>query len=239
MSNLKYINYYRIVNRAQCKTHGERMKKIILLFAVLMILFSETKAQEENDSPFVWGMRLGINLATITSDNKEGLEARTSGVIGVFTKHKLRKNFLIQPEINYTLKGAARRIIDNNGVQFDYTLSFDFFEIPVLMKYNFGSTVTDKFKPELFIGPFLAFKLSSSLKLDEVPNSDVDITNVKSTDYGLAFGTGLGFKVENVDILLELRYTLSLSSFAENGVQNDLVNGKYRVFSITTGFVIN
>lgn len=215
------------------------MKKIILLFAVIIFLFSETKAQEENGSTFVWGTRLGINWATISSDNNEGLEARTSGVIGVFTRHKLNKDFYVQPEINYTLKGAARRIIDNNGVQFDYTLSFDFFEIPVFMKYNFGSTANDKFKPEVFLGPFLAFKLSSSLKVDDVPNSDFDITNIKSTDYGLAFGAGMGFKIDNVDLLLELRYTLSLSSFDNDVVQNDLVNGKYRVFSITTGFVIN
>ncbi|OGU35357.1 MAG: hypothetical protein A2068_10310 [Ignavibacteria bacterium GWB2_35_6b] len=215
------------------------MKNFILLFMVVIFLFSETYAQNENGSPFVWGMRLGINWATITSDNKEGLEARTSGVIGAFTRHKLGENFVVQPEINYTLKGAARRIVDNNDLQFDYSLSFDFFEIPVLLKYNFGSTVNSKFKPELFVGPFLAFKLSSSLKLDDVPNSDIDITNVKSTDYGLAFGTGMGFKIDNVDLLLELRYTLSLSSFDDNVAQSDLVNGKYRVFSITTGFVIN
>lgn len=214
------------------------MKRILLIFTVLIFITSNIKAQEENNS-FVWGVRLGMNWTTIKSNFDEGLEARTSGVIGLFSRHKLNPSLYVQPEINYTLKGASRRITDNNGIKYNFILSFDYFEIPVLFKYNFGSVVSDRFKPEIFVGPFLAFKLSSYLELKDVPDSDINIEDVKSTDYGIAFGTGMGFKVDNVDILLELRYTLSLSSFDNNISQFDLREGKFGTFSLTTGFVIN
>ena len=209
------------------------------MFFALLFAASNINAQEESGSNFVWGVRLGMNWATIKNDFGDKFDARTSGVIGVFTRHKLNKSFYVQPEINYTLKGAARRITDNNGVDFDFRLSFDYFEFPVLLKYNFGSTIDSRFKPEIFVGPFLAFRLSASLKLDDVPDSQTDIKDVKSTDYGIAFGTAMGFKVDNVDILLGLRYTLSLTTFDNNVVQFDLRDGKFGVFTITTGFVIN
>lgn len=215
------------------------MKKSILLFLLLLIFSSHVNAQEENNnSNLVWGVRLGMNWTTIKSDFDEGLDPRTSGVIGLFTRHKLNNSFFIQPEINYVLKGASSQLPAEFIVS-DYKLSFDYFEIPVLLKYNFGSQLNDRFKPDIFLGPFLAFKLSSSLEATDIPNSDVTIDDVKSTDYGIVFGTGMGFKVEFIDILLELRYTMSLSSFDSNIAQPDLRNGKFRVFTITTGFVIN
>lgn len=216
------------------------MKKFLLPVLIIVLFSSYIKAQDENSSSeFVWGVRLGMNWATIKSNFDEGLDSRTSGVIGVFTRHKLNGSFLVQPEVNYILKGATSKLPPELGVIRDYLYSFDYFEIPVLLKYNFGAPIDDRFKPELFAGPFIAFKLSSSLEAREIPNSDVTIDNVKPTDYGTAFGAGIGFKIDNVDILLELRYTLSLSSFDNNVEPKDLRNGKFGVFSLTTGFVIN
>lgn len=215
------------------------MKKFLIPFLLILINVSNISAQEIKTPSFAWGGRLGMNWSTIRSDFEEGLDARTSGVIGVFTRHKLNNQFYIQPEINYVLKGASRRFTDNLNNIYDFRLSFDYFEVPVLFKYNFGSLPTDGFKPEVFLGPFIAFNLSSSIEVKDVPNSDASIENVKSTDFGIAFGTGIGFSVDYIDILLELRYTLSLSSFDDNINQADLRNGKLGVFSITTGFAVN
>ena len=188
--------------------------RIFLLFLLAIVLINTSvKAQETNNSSgLVWGLRLGMNWATIKSDFDDGLSARTSGVIGVFTRHKLNNSFLVQPEINYTLKGGSSQLPPGFIIR-DYRLSFDFFEFPVLLRYNFGSTSEDRFKPDVFLGPFLAFRLSSTLEAKDISNSEVTIKEVKSNDYGLAFGTSMGFKIDNVDILIELRYSLSLTSF--------------------------
>ena len=218
------------------------MKKILLLFLFAVLLGSNINAQDDEASLFVWGARLGMNWATIRGDFDEGLEARTSGVIGIFTRLKLNSSFYVQPEVNYVLKGASRRItllIGQSNQVLDYRLGFDYIEVPALLKYNFGSEPTDGFKPEIFLGPFVAFNLSSSIEVKDVPNSEFSIENVKSSDYGIAFGTGINFSVEYIDVILELRYTLSLSSFDDNIDQADLRNGKLGVFSITTGFAVN
>ena len=215
------------------------MKKILLLFLLTVSFVSNINAQENESSSFAWGGRLGMNWTSIKSDFDEGLDARTSGVIGVFTRHKLSSSFYVQPELNYVLKGASRRVDGPLGTPFDFRYSFDYFELPVLLKYNFGSKPGDGVKPEIFLGPFVALSLSGSLEVKDVPNSEVSIENLKSTDIGIAFGTGINFSVEYIDIILELRYTLSLSSFDDNIDQADLRNAKFGVFSITTGFAVN
>lgn len=163
------------------------------------------------------------------------LDVKNGVYIGIFTRHRIAENFMIQPEFNYSSKGATRRIVINNN-QLDFSVKFDYLEFPVILKYNFGSNYSDKVKPELFFGGFGAFHLRSSVSLDEVPDSDVNISEVKNMDYGILFGTAVGFKIDNVDILLELRYTMSLPSYDNSNSNFDV---RHSVFSIGTGFVIN
>ena len=216
------------------------MKKFY--FIVILLIFSDQAFGQLNIKDFVWGGRVGLNYSNIRGEDSGELDVKTGGVIGVFSRHKIGNGFLIQPEINYTTKGGAQRVTifnpeTNISTQLDFTVSFDYLEIPIFLKYNFNSHKGDFAKPELFMGAFTAFKLATSVELDNSRGAGaVDLQNIKGADFGIAFGGGIGFAVDNVDLLIELRYTLSLPSYDNSGDKLDLKHG---VFSLTTGFVVN
>ena len=211
------------------------MKRIIYFLAFTAFISSSISAQED-EGGFVWGARLGLNYSSFAGENSDDYDVKTGAVLSLFTRLDLNNSFYFQPEINYTSKGMSDRVEINN-VKFEFVHAYTYLEVPILVKYDFGSVVGDGFKPELFIGPFAAMKLNSEITLEENQSGDpIEINDIKSFDYGVAFGGGFGVAVDNVDVLFELRWTLSMNKF-DNSSQN--LDFKHKVFSLSLGFFIN
>jgi hypothetical protein len=119
----------------------------------------------------VFGAKAGLNLATFTGNAVTGTSLLPSFHVGGTANFLINENFMVQPEILYSGKGAK---YDGGKLKFGYI------EVPVLVQYKTASG--------FFIetGPQIGFLLNAKL------NSQDWKDNVKSTDY--SWVGGLGYK---------------------------------------------
>jgi hypothetical protein len=160
------------------------------------------------------GGQAGVNLANASANNSlsqsVNLNTRTGLGIGAFADIALDKMFSFSPEFMYMQKGA--------GLNATVTDKLDYLEFPLLIKAKFGD---DMFKPMLFAGPNLGFRVNA--KQDNGSGTSVDISSiVEPIDFGLDFGGGAEYLLEKNGIGLQVtvRYSLGLTNVDKSGVPN-------------------
>jgi hypothetical protein len=171
------------------------------------------------------GIQAGANIADVTMDpTQEGMEisSRTGFLFGGVLFYSFSPIFGLQVEPAYVQKGAAVDFSSEGGtVQFEATLTADYFDIPVLLKASFGDGPV---KPYLLGGATIGFLLGDAmLVLDKITADGEDVTNmipedereekvdVKSTDFILTLGGGIIIPLGQVNIFAEAQYNLGLS----------------------------
>jgi len=191
------------------------MRKIILTVTVALLAIVSINAQAS------FGIKAGVNFASIRGDNTDDSSGRTSFAGGFYAEVPMSEKITFQPELMYSGQGAEYTDMDG-----DETFKMDYLNIPFMFKYY----VTEGFNIQA--GPQLGILLSA--KADEVNTYDF-MTNV---DFGLNFG--LGYKLES-GINIEARYNLGLSNIWETYYYgNDaVVNNKNGVWQITLGYSFN
>ncbi len=181
------------------------------------------------------GPRAGLNIANLAGDDAdflgESLDSRTGFNGGIFFMYQFSDLFAIQPEAYYTMKGATLSI---NSV--DLTISLDYIEVPVLLKLVIpvkGSNI----RPSIFAGPSVGFNTTAKVKVEaDGESEEEDIKeDVKSTDFGLVFGGGIGFMVGKNELGFDIRYILGLSSIDDSSDEVDLKNTAFS-FNVYFGF---
>ncbi|MCU4176501.1 porin family protein [Carboxylicivirga sp. N1Y90] len=193
------------------------MKKLLVIVAVLAISASSF-AQVK------FGVKAGTNIASITGDDGEGLDSRTSFVFGGFAKFELSEKFAFQPELLYSMQGAAGSE-SYEGVNVDVTMKTDYLNIPLMAKYY----VTEGFS--LQAGPQVGFLLSAKFKMEaNGQEEEEDIKDqMKGVDFGLNFGAGYEL---DFGLGFDVRYNLGLTNVADY----DEADGKNGVFQITASY---
>ena len=186
------------------------------------------------------GLKVGLNLAQLSGESMadlnaylgENLKSKLGYCLGGYVTYNINKIFAIQPEVLYTMKGAAYKE-EIGGEILKVWINLTYLEIPVLAKITVPSLGT--FNPVLFAGPVLALKLSGKLKRElEGTTTEVDVENMKGIDFGLVFGAGIDLGLETLGmgkLALDLRYTLGLTTISEFA-DDDVKNG---VFSLMVG----
>ncbi len=202
-----------------------------VLYAVLVFAIAADTAFAQ---PMTFGAKAGLNIANIGGDDAGDFESRTGFSIGGFLAYPLANMFYIQPEVLYTMKGAAQKQTFG-GTTYTGTVKLDYLEIPVLAKLvipmkNSGLT------PMLYAGPALGFKLSSKLHLEGGGlDSEEDYEGIKGTDFGFVIGGGVGIPVGASTFGIEIRYDLGLSSIDDS---EDNFNIKNNVLMLMVSFQI-
>jgi len=169
------------------------MRKFILsgLFAFLAIF---------GYSQFViFGAKAGLNLSTFTGNDIENAKFHPSFHVGGTANFFLNENFMLQPEVLYSGKGAK---FDGGAYRLGYI------NVPVLIQYKTASG--------FFIeaGPQIGFIVSSKLKYSG--GSTVDVKDqLKSTDY--SFVGGIGYK-SAMGIGANARYDFGFFNVAKAGI---------------------
>ena len=187
------------------------------------------------------GLKIGASMAKLHGDDVDDLtdflgedqKSRIGLCAGGFITFNITGMFAVQPEVLYVKKGSKyeEEIL---GETFKLWIKLDYLEIPVLVKIMAPSP--GGVNPYLFAGPVFALKLSSKMKAEYAGDSEeVDIEDIKSTDFGLVIGAGVdfGFGASGMGkMTLDVRYSLGLSSISDfEG--DDVKNG---VFSLMVGF---
>ena len=186
------------------------MKKVLIISAIALLGLTAVNAQEVE-----FGIKGGINLATITGDDTDDLDGRTSFHFGVVAEIAISDKFSVQPELLYSSQGATSEDSyseEGFNVKEEVTVKLDYINLPIIAKYY----VADGFSIEA--GPQIGFLMNSELEIDltasgEGFSEDFSETEdlkdyVKGIDFGLNFG--LGYKMES-GLNFSARYNLGLS----------------------------
>ena len=206
------------------------MRKLIL-FTLLLVFALSTSVFAQGIKA---GIRGGVNLSkvvnqdlTIKPDYKKGFSG------GFFASFGLGP-LAFQPEALFTMKGAQLKeellsVVNNVNINMNYL------EIPILAKVSIP--LTRSISLNLFGGPSVAIKLSAKA-VSEIAGKSVDenIKDIKSTDFGLAFGGGIKFGA----LTIEGRYTPGLTSIgkSQTGIFQSINSGtKNSVITLTAEYL--
>ena len=181
------------------------MKKFLLLAVVTVLGFANVTAQE-----IKFGIKGGLNFASITGDNTENSDLVTSFNFGVLSEIPISEKFSFQPELMYSGQGYSFN---------DNTIALSYLNIPLMGKYYVAKGLS------LEAGPQLGFLLAAK-------NEKVNVKDSFNTfDFGVNFG--VGYKLDN-GLNFGARYNLGLSNI--NNVDNSSSQNKNSVFQVSIGY---
>ena len=193
------------------------MKKLFTLLFLVCLFSTVSFAQMQA------GLKAGVNISNLSGDDAGSPDSKTGFAFGGFFMYQFSPMFAIQPEAYYTMKGATEKM-DFSGTTVDLTYTLDYIEIPVLFKFLIpiqGSGV----RPAIFAGPFLGINTTAKVKAEfDGQSQEEDLTDTKSTEFGLQFGGGIGFPVGKGELGVDLRYILGLSTIDDSADEADVKN---------------
>src|SRR5690625_2334816 len=189
-----------------------KLTGITLIPVMLLTLFVGQAAYAQNsqdDAPLNWGIKGGVNVATMYGDQVDNADVRAGFTGGLFLNYRFTRNWSIRPEVLFSMKGADldQGLTGENGGA-DYELGY--LEIPILAKYTF--TTNSMVKPYLNLGPQVGFTLYGNSN-----GQDLNNDQLKDAEFALAAGGGIDLAVAGSPsdfiqtVGLDLRYTLGLT----------------------------
>ena len=204
------------------------MKKLMFFIAIAVLCFVNLNAQEVK-----FGVKAGLNLASISRDDTEDLDGRTSFHIGGVVEIKITDKFSFQPELLYSAQGA-KSTYEDQFEKDEITIKLDYINLPLMAKYY----VAEGFSIEA--GPQIGFLMNSEADYDYIDKEDsefsesgsLDLKDVtKDIDFGFNFG--VGYKMEN-GLNFGARYNLGLSNINDDPDYSD--KNQNSVIQISVGF---
>jgi hypothetical protein len=197
------------------------MRVVSGVFVLVVLCGSQAMAQERS-----WGVKGGVNLATLSSDQDRGPEFkyRIGLVAGGFFTWPIGSRLDLQPEVLFSQQGAT---FDEPGFE-SITIKLDSLVAPILVRYQLRSSGRGLV---LFGGPSLGFKLSANSSAKSggrTTNEDIGDV-VENFDYGVVFGAGW----EAGRLTIDGRYTWGLSALGKD--QDDPEKITHRVIAVMAG----
>lgn len=224
------------------------MKKITFILLFVAIAFSlSTMAQ------FTYGPRLGLNIANLGGDDADDTKSLIGFNLGVLGNYAINDMFSVQGELLYDTKGAKFEGEDIDGNTETTPFNLGYINIPIMAKATFGDDI--KFFGQA--GPTIGFLMSAKIDgesefsyttYDYDPNNpwappvEKEVTEkvkdwYKGTDIGFVFGGGAILPVGGMNLMVDLRYNMSLGTIAEAGDGEEEADIKNGVFSINFGLL--
>lgn len=220
-------------------------RAFVVAVGLILILALAVSAQETAAKKMSFGLKGGISLGNLTGDSiksfYDGATKKTRFGIagGVSLGYAMAKNFTIQPELLYVQKGAK---FESGSAK--STLKTDVLELPVLLKFT-PEMKGSKVMPTIFAGPFISMKMTGKIKnegfADPAENVELDIKDsLKSTDFGVTFGGGFGYKMSSGELFFDVRYDLGLTKVVKKeAFDNADFDTKTSAFLAFVGYKFN
>ncbi|TGV03315.1 porin family protein [Flavivirga rizhaonensis] len=186
------------------------MKKLLLCAAIAAFGLSSVNAQG-----IKLGIKAGANFASLSGDDVDDLDGRTSLHVGAAAKIGISDKFALQPELVYSAQGFSY-----SEAGFDSTGKLDYINIPVLADF----TIIEGLSVQA--GPQIGFVINDEEDYDDGETEDI---GAESIDFGALLGAQ--FKLEN-GLFFQARYNLGLSDVISD------VDAKNNVFSLSVGYFI-
>jgi len=213
------------------------MKNLCIAVVITASSLLSVSAQNTNPTKDVqFGVKGGVNFSTITGDDFNDLESRTSFNAGLVAEIPITDRFSIQPEVFYSGQGFDIKEIDQDNVfdtdqNIEYQL--DYIQVPILAKFYLVEGLS------IEAGPQFGFKINE--EIDSKPNSDggdVDISNENSSvkDFETSITGGLSYKFSS-GFFVSGRYTYGLTNLFDDDSALKNVDAKNAVAQVGVGFM--
>ncbi|RKE94729.1 porin family protein [Ichthyenterobacterium magnum] len=196
------------------------MKKLLLLSAFAVFGLSNVNAQDSGDIEL--GIGLGLNLSNVSdiqgnnnAKSKIGFNLSGSG------EYYFSDRWGIKAKLIYDQKGWADGFIYNVDTDVNVITDFklNYLSVPVMANWHFGSNRNWY----LNFGPYIGFVINAE---DSELGLDVK-EGFKSTDFGLAFGIGYKFEInDNIKLFVEYDGQSGFSDIFEENAGDSIRNGR-------------
>jgi opacity protein-like surface antigen len=192
------------------------MRKLsFILVAVALMMFMASSAFAQDDKPYYFGIKAGLNMSKFSGDDAEEPSYAMGMAGGVFMGYNLSEMFTLMPEVMFMWKGSK----ETDEEDIDFTWKLYYVDINVLAKVTVPTE--GSIKPHFLAGPYLGIKASHGWSSDpEVDDEDAEMIDanlddyLKGTDFGLVFGAGVDYVLDNGHMVsIEGRYGLGLVIF--------------------------
>lgn len=202
------------------------MKRLIKLFSagILMIgAITTTNAQSSDALTPSFGIKGGVNFASITGDDFDSPDSRTSFHVGLLAEFPLTEMFSLQAEALYSGQGFESDVdgeIFGGEGKVEYQL--DYINVPVLAKVY----ILDGLSIEA--GPQFGFKVNEEIDANaNADDGDLNLDEAEDFDFGVA--AGVTFETP-MGLFATGRYTQGFTDIVNN---RDVKNS---VFQIGVGY---
>lgn len=199
------------------------MKKLFKLLSVSALLLgtvtvsnAQDKSSNKQSMTPSFGIKGGVNLATVTGSDFDSPDSRTSFHVGVVGEMPVADILSIQAEVLYSGQGFNFEPIPG-GDKAEFQL--DYINVPVLAKvYVFKGL-------SLEVGPQFGFLVNE--KIDFKSGEDIELDSAKKFDVGVA--GGLTFQTD-MGLFASGRYVYGVTDIYDDA------NIKNSVFQIGLGY---
>lgn len=208
------------------------MKKLILSIMTIVLSIpamaqsNMTTEDYKKEYLYYYGLRLGINLSTVSSDDSylDGGDIQAGLNIGALVGFQLSPQAPVYLEsgLFYTEKGGKGK---NQGKKFIYNLNY--LEVPVVIKYKFD--VDGDFSVHPFAGGYMAWGIGGRIKNygDRETYKTFCEDNFKRFDGGIRLGCGFEYQI----LYGEMAYDLGIANIGHD----DFGSSKNGCFTINFG----
>ncbi|OEJ98448.1 hypothetical protein A8C32_04330 [Flavivirga aquatica] len=206
------------------------MKKLLLSAAVAVLTLTSANAQEVK-----FGVKAGVNFASIGGDQTSGLDGKTGLHVGGVAEIMFSDKLSLQPELLFSTQGSKFEF-DDEFEKEETKTKLNYLNLPVIVKYY----VTEGLSIEG--GPQIGFLLSAESEYEYTDKEDSEFNEKETTDIkknvsglDLGLGFGLGYKLEG-GLNFAARYNLGLSNINDFDDSDDFKQ-QNNVFQVSVGFM--
>ena len=186
--------------------------------AIAMLLLAHTATSQ---------LRVGLSGGLVFSeaDQSRFYNTRASSTTTFFWGGLLdcsvTRGLSVVIEPSYVEKGTFARPVEIQGIVPKISFEQTCLELPVLLKYSFGGTVS----PHIVLGSTVGFNLSSKLRAEVSTSAlsrlefEADAARlVRDVEYSLEFGGGASYEIdEYIALSIEARYSYGISNILRKG----------------------
>ncbi|WP_298144921.1 porin family protein [Flavobacterium sp.] len=202
------------------------MKSLKILGTMVFAVFVQSAVAQDSTTPsssFNFGVKGGLNYATVTGDEFDSPDARTSFHVGALAEFPITSRFALQIEAVYSSQGFESEFDGFGGGANDkIEYQLDYINVPVLAKIYLLKGLS------IEAGPQFGFKANEEIDTD--PNNNPgDFEIDQAADYDFSVVGGLTFK-SDAGFFLYGRYNYGLTDIIED------VDVKNSVLQVGVGF---
>ncbi|MGO1751624.1 MAG: porin family protein [Psychroflexus sp.] len=187
------------------------MKKLMLTVAITVGAILTSNAQ--SDSKVVQlGAKGGVNFASVTGDDFDSPDSRTSFNAGIVAEVPYSERFSLQAEVFYSGQGFEVEDINVAGVNFDTNkveYQLDYIQVPLLAKVYLIEGLN------VYAGPQIGFKVNEEIDYE---SGDVNVDDTmlpEAQDFDFSGTVGAGYKFDN-GFFVDARYNYGFSDLIKD-----------------------